>query len=98
MSRIAAHPPKGLMRRAIYALSRRKFEGVLPEPVPVHAHSLPVLVGWGAFEDRMEKTKAIDRKLADLVVLKSAALVGCEWCLDYGSAVVGENGVSDEQI
>ncbi|MBA2505527.1 MAG: carboxymuconolactone decarboxylase family protein [Thermoleophilaceae bacterium] len=98
MSRIEPHPPKGMIRRATYKMAARKFDGVLPEPVPVTAHSVPVLVGWGVFEDRMEKAKAIDRKLADLAVMKTAALTGCEWCLDFGSSVVPESGVTEEQI
>lgn len=95
--RIDPAPRKGLLRRITYRMAERRM-GKLGEPVTATAHSLPVLMGWGMFEDRIDKAKAIDRKLADLAVLKTAALTGCEWCLDFGSSVVPESGVTEEQI
>lgn len=96
--RIDPAPKKGLTRRVTYAVAKRRMDGKLPEPLTAHAHSLPATLGWAGFEDMIGRAKAIDRKLADLAVLKTAALTGCEWCLDYGSSVVPESGVTEEQI
>ena len=46
----------------------------------------------------MERAKQCDARLKQLAELRVAALVGCRFCLDIGSALVVKVGVSPAQV
>lgn len=57
-----------------------------------------VLVGTGVYESALLFSNALDPKLKELAELKTAGLVGCEFCLDIGSALARSSGVTEAQM
>jgi AhpD family alkylhydroperoxidase len=97
MSRIAAPRRLGPFARLAAWMAKRDY-GRVPEPVLVTAHHPGILRGYGIFEWETGRAQSVDQKLKDLAEIKAAALVGCEWCLDIGSAIGAKSGVSAEQL
>ncbi len=50
------------------------------------------------FELFHERSKATDDKLLALAGTKAACLIGCQFCLDIGSHISREAGVTEEQL
>jgi AhpD family alkylhydroperoxidase len=96
MSRVA--PTRGGPIARIAARYAKRIYGKVPDPVPVTAHSARVLNGYLAFEWELARARRVDKKLKTLAELKAAALAGCEYCLDIGSAIARRDGVTKEQI
>jgi AhpD family alkylhydroperoxidase len=65
---------------------------------PVIAHSRPTMIGWGAFEWWHEHAHRVDERLKDLAATRVATKVGCEFCIDIGSALGRKAGVTEEQL
>jgi AhpD family alkylhydroperoxidase len=83
--------------RYAFRESRKRF-GKVPVPVAVTAHHPPLLAGYGMFEMATERSHRVDERLKELAELKAAQLAGCEWCLDFGSALVRSKGITDEEM
>ena len=83
--------------RYVFRESRKRF-GKVPVPVAVTAHHPPLLAGYGLFELVTERSHRMDERLKQLAELKAAQLAGCEWCLDFGSALVRSKGITDEEM
>src|SRR5262245_33947333 len=77
--------------------TRRKL-GRSMEPLRGYARSNAVLLAMAGLEMGMERAKRIDPRLRGLAELRVAALVGCAFCLDIGSAIVRRLGVPDAQL
>ena len=97
MSRIEAPRRLGAFGRVAGWMTKRMY-GRTPEPFFVTAHHTGIMRGYGMFEWETERAHAVDAKLKDLAMIKAAALVGCEWCLDIGSAIGRKAGISVEQL
>ena len=97
MARIDAPKRPGPFARVAYWMSKRDY-GKLPEPLEVTANHPGILRGYGAFEWETGRAHTVDAKLKDLAGIKTAALVGCEWCLDIGSAIGRKAGITPEQL
>jgi AhpD family alkylhydroperoxidase len=100
MARISHARPRGLdpVRRLTFALARRIYGREL-EPSQVMAHHRPLLVGYGVIGltvDRFSKT--VDVALRDLAMLRASQLIGCEWCLDFGSKLARDSGIPEVQL
>jgi AhpD family alkylhydroperoxidase len=78
--------------------SSRKQAGSVVEPVRVHAHHPLLLAGFGGFELATLKAKRVPYRLKALGEMKAAQLAGCEWCLDFGSALSRAHGISDDEL
>ena len=87
----------GLLARATYAYSKREF-GVVPEPTRVYAHHPGILAGYGALEYATEKADRVPGGLKALAATKAAAIAGCEFCMDIGSMISAEKGVTEAQL
>jgi alkylhydroperoxidase family enzyme/uncharacterized membrane protein YphA (DoxX/SURF4 family) len=87
----------GLLTRAGFAYSRRQF-GALPEPARVYAHHPLIGAGYSAFEFVTERADRVPTKLKLLGATKVAALTGCEFCMDIGSKLSADGGVSEAQL
>src|SRR5215510_8117433 len=93
MARIEGVPPTEptpLLRVSEW-FTRRKL-GRSMEPLRGYARSNAVLLAIAGLEMGMERAKRIDPRL------RVAALVGCAFCLDIGSAIVRRLGVPDAQL
>jgi AhpD family alkylhydroperoxidase len=100
MARLPIARPHGidLLRRLMYAFGRRMY-GQLPEPAGVIAHHRPLLAGYSAIGlAHMRYSRAVPRRLKELAMLRSAQLIGCEWCLDFGSRLAADAGVPEEHL
>jgi AhpD family alkylhydroperoxidase len=65
---------------------------------PVIAHSRANMIGWGALEWWHEHGHRVDEKLKALAATKAATIIGCEFCIDIGSALGRKAGVSEQQL
>jgi AhpD family alkylhydroperoxidase len=87
----------GPMVRAAQFYSKRKYGRELTI-TPVIAHSRPTMIGWGAFEWWHEHANRVDERLKDLAATRVATRVGCQFCIDIGSALGRQAGVTEEQL
>jgi AhpD family alkylhydroperoxidase len=87
----------GLAVRAAQWYAKRKY-GREITTTPVIAHSRANMIGWGAFEWFQERASRVDERLKDLAATRVATLVGCQFCIDIGSALGRKAGVTDEQL
>ena len=87
----------GLMVRAAQRYSKHRY-GREITITPVIAHSRPNMIGWGALEWFYERSHRVDERLKDLAATRVATLVGCQFCIDIGSALGRKAGVTDEQL
>ena len=98
-ARIAGVPEstRNPLVRSSYFYSRRQT-GEVMEPLRVFAHHPTLMMGYGTLEMAAERSHRTDERLKHLAELRAGALVGCEWCLDFGSSVSAEKGVSEEDM
>ncbi len=84
--------------RYAFRSSRKHGGGQVMDPIRVFAHNPTVMAGYGALELATERSSEVPERLKHLAVLRTAMLCGCEWCLDYGSAVSTAANVSEEDL
>jgi AhpD family alkylhydroperoxidase len=97
MSRIDGPRRPGPFARLAYWVSKRDY-GKVAEPAMVTAHHPGIMRGYGLFEWETARAHSVPERLKDLAGIKAAALVGCEFCLDIGSAIGRRSGVTAEQL
>jgi alkylhydroperoxidase family enzyme len=83
--------------RLIYRTSRREF-GRDVDPVSVYAHAPGLLIGYGMLEKAFASSKRVEGSIKMLAELKTATIVGCEFCIDIASQKSRESGLSDDQL
>jgi len=87
------------MRRGMKKLTGREAaHGSGIEPVELWAHQPKMMTGMGKFQQAVRKGKAVDERLKNLVEVKGAQMIGCEYCLDLGSQICRNSGLSDEEL
>jgi AhpD family alkylhydroperoxidase len=81
-------------RNVAYRIGRRRF-GQIPEPFQALAHH-PGLMWAGALHETVVEraAKRLDPALRDLVVHRVATVVGCSWCVDFGTMLALRTGLS----
>ena len=100
MSRVQPREPKGLdlIRRITYRSAKRMY-GRRLEPTGVLAHHKPLLLGTGGVGLAFERySRAVEHRYKHLAMLRVAQLIGCEWCLDFGSWLARSGGVPEEKL
>jgi 4-carboxymuconolactone decarboxylase len=109
MARIQGVSPEQAspMTRLVYFFMRRgmtKMTGRAPargsgiEPVEVWAYQPKMMSGMGKFQQAVRKGHAVDERLKNLVELKGAQMIGCEFCVDLGSQICRNSGFSDDEL
>jgi alkylhydroperoxidase family enzyme len=109
MARIQGVSPDqaSLMTRLVYFFMRRgmtKMTGRAPargsgiEPAEVWAYQPKMMSGMGKFQQAVRKGRAVDERLKNLVELKGAQMIGCEFCVDLGSQICRNSGFSDDEL
>src|SRR5450755_403175 len=68
------------------------------EPMEIWAHQPKMMFGMGKFNQAVRKGKSVDERLKNLVELKGAQMIGCEFCVDLGSQICRHSGFSDEEL
>lgn len=100
MPRLQPAEPHGLdpLRRMTFAFTRRMY-GRQMEPLTVLAHHKPLLFALGVTSTAAERfSHAVPEPLKYLAMLRTAQLVGCEWCLDFGSSLAQQAGLPEHQL
>jgi len=97
----------GPMVRLVYRLGPRmikKLTGRAPqngsglEPMEVWAHQPKMMFGMGKFNQAVRKGTSVDARVKNLVELKGAQMIGCEFCVDLGSQICRNSGFSDDEL
>ena len=98
--RLPAAQPHGLdLIRRLTLASARRIYGRETEPLQVMAHHRPVMLGVGAISLADERfSHAVDEELKHLARLRAGQLVGCEWCLDFGSYLAQKAGADPDKL
>lgn len=86
-----------LLTRLAYRTARRRY-GKVPEPLTVLAHSRRLMLGIAGFEQSVASWKQLGRTCKSLAVLRAAQVIGCPWCLDFGSFVSRGEGVTEAHL
>jgi AhpD family alkylhydroperoxidase len=68
------------------------------EPLEIWAYQPKMMMGMGKFNQAVRKGKSVDERLRNLVELKGAQMIGCEFCVDLGSQICRNSGLSDEEL
>lgn len=97
MPRIAPVTSPGPLTRIAYAVAGRRF-GKVPEPLTVWAHHRGVLLATLRHESAVARWKALDPTCKSLAVLRAAQVIGCPWCIDFGSFLSKHSGVTAEHL
>lgn len=86
-----------LTRRSIRQLTGREPERII-EPIEMYAHVPALLRGYARLEQATAKLHRVDRRLRALAELKAATLTHCEYCIDMGSQVSRQWGLTDDEL
>lgn len=97
--RIAGVPPDSRNPFVYFAYrdSRKRF-GAVMDPVALFAHHPRLMLGYGMLELAADRSHRVEERLKHLAELRAGMLAGCEWCLDFGSAISARKGVSDAEL
>lgn len=97
MPYVAPVEKPGPLARIAYAVSRRRY-GQVPEPLTVWAHHRGVMLATIRHESAVARWRALDPTCKSLAVLRAAQVIGCPWCIDFGSFLSKDEGVTPEQL
>ena len=64
----------------------------------IWAYQPKMMFGMGKFNQAVRKGKSVDERLKNLVELKGAQMIGCEFCVDLGSQICRNSGFSDDEL
>jgi AhpD family alkylhydroperoxidase len=68
------------------------------EPLRMYAHIPRLLNAYGRLEQAESKLDILAPRVRALAELKSATTVRCEYCIDLGSQIARQWGISDEEL
>src|SRR5690242_8229799 len=68
------------------------------EPIEIWAYQPKMMIGMGRFNQAIRKGKTVDERTKNLVELKGAQMIGCEFCVDLGSQICRNSGLSDDEL
>ncbi len=88
---------KGVFARAGNWYAKRSYGGEVT-PGAVFANHPKLAMGYAALELATERSHLVDDKLKGLAEIKTAAVVNCEWCIDFGSFIAHKLGIPEEQL
>jgi AhpD family alkylhydroperoxidase len=84
------------MMKKLTGRAPQKGSGI--EPFELWAYQPKMMMGMGRFNQAIRKGKTVDERLRNLVELKGAQMIGCEFCVDLGSQICRNSGFSDEEL
>ena len=68
------------------------------EPMEIWALQPKMMIGMGRFNQAIRKGSTVDERIKNLVELKGAQMIGCEFCVDLGSQICRNSGFSDSEL
>ncbi|RZT87580.1 AhpD family alkylhydroperoxidase [Pseudonocardia sediminis] len=100
MARIPAVEPAdaGVGGRLVYRIARRRF-GSVPEPFAVARHHRGMF--WAGLVSELAWERAVGvlpARVRELAVYRTATVVGCSWCVDFGTMLQRLDGLDVERL
>jgi AhpD family alkylhydroperoxidase len=87
-----------VLGRLVYRIARRRF-GEVPEPFAVALHHRKLFLAATVAELAYEKASSVPpARLPELAVYRVAAVVGCSWCVDFGTMLQRLDGLDVERL
>lgn len=68
------------------------------EPMEIWAYQPKMMLGMGRFNQAVRKGNSVEGRIKNLIELKGAQMIGCEFCVDLGSQICRHSGLSDEEL
>jgi len=87
----------GYTRTMLAELAGRETERMI-EPLELYAHLPGLLQGIGAMAQATAQLHDVDRRFHALAQLKATTLTHCEYCIDIGSQVSRQYGLTNEEL
>lgn len=88
----------GVLGRTAYRMSRRQYGEVL-EPMSVWRHHGGVFWTWGLFELANQRAlRVLPERVRSLAVYRTAVVIGCSWCVDFGAALWQQQGLDPADL
>jgi AhpD family alkylhydroperoxidase len=100
MARIPAVPEAeaGFFGRLAYRYARRRF-GAVPEPFAVALHHPRLFWAGAVAETAYEKASTVlPARLRQLATYRTATVVGCSWCVDFGAMLQRLDGLDVDRL
>jgi AhpD family alkylhydroperoxidase len=100
MARIEPRQPRGIdpIRRLSYRWAKKLYGSTL-EPTTIVAHHKPLLLGYGTVALMADRfSHSVDERLKHLAMLRTSQLIGCEWCMDFGSKLAQDSGIDADTL
>ncbi len=100
MGRIPAVPAgeAGVVGRLVYRVARRRF-GDVPEPIAVARHHRRLFWAGLVAELAYERaSRELPARVRELAVYRVATVVGCSWCVDFGTMLQRLDGLDVERL
>jgi AhpD family alkylhydroperoxidase len=95
----------GLGAKIAFFFTKRKLSQMagletadMLEPLRMYAHIPRLLNAYGKLEQAEAKLDILSPRVRALAELKSATTVHCEYCIDLGSQIAREWGITDEEL
>jgi AhpD family alkylhydroperoxidase len=95
----------GLGARIAFFFTTRKMQRLtgittadMLEPLRMYAHIPRLLNAYGRLEQAESKLDVLTPRERALAELKSAITVRCEYCIDLGSRIAREWGITDDEL
>jgi AhpD family alkylhydroperoxidase len=95
----------GLSAKIAFFFTKRKLAkmtgletAAMLEPLRMYAHIPRLLNAYGRLEQAESKLGVLSPRHRALAELKSATTVRCEYCIDLGSQIAREWGITDEEL
>ncbi len=99
MTRIEGLPDQSVSPdiQAVYDRVKMKY-GKLLEPLTVVANHPEIFKAYTSYEGWFGTACRVDPKLKEMANLKVAAIIGCPFCIDLGSAQAKAAGITETQM
>jgi alkylhydroperoxidase family enzyme len=68
------------------------------EPLEVWAIQPKMMMGMGRFNQAVRKGRGVEERIKNLIELKGAQMIGCEFCVDLGSQICRNSGFTDDEL
>jgi 4-carboxymuconolactone decarboxylase len=68
------------------------------EPMEIWAYQPKMMMAMGKFNQALRKGNSVDERLKNLIELRGAQMIGCEFCVDLGSQICRNSGLSDDEL
>jgi AhpD family alkylhydroperoxidase len=83
--------------RVLAKLAGREAPGAVTA-LGMYAYFPRLLSAYGKLEQATNSLGVLDRRLRYLAELKAATMTACEYCMDLGSQIARQSGLSDEKL